>query len=144
MSESNKPGVTFWVIGIIALIWNGWGSFMYIAQAYDMEIASKDLSVEQIAFLDNMPSWYTALFALAVFAGLLGAITLLLKKKLAAPLFVISFTCALINQIYWLFATEASTVFAENQPYVMPMLIIALGLIFIWYSRKMKSEGILS
>ena len=132
------------MIGIVALIWNGWGSFMYIAQAYDMEIASKDLSPEQIAFLDNMPAWYTALFAIAVFAGLIGAISLLMKKKRAVILFVVSFICALINQVYWLFGTEAPTVFAEQQPYAMPALIIVLGLVFIWYSKKMKSEGVLS
>jgi hypothetical protein len=144
MSESKKPGSLFWMIGIVALIWNGWGSFMYIAQAYDMEIASKDLSPEQIAFLDNMPAWYTALFAIAVFAGLIGAISLLMKKKRAVILFVVSFICALINQVYWLFGTEAPTVFAEQQPYAMPALIIVLGLVFIWYSKKMKSEGVLS
>lgn len=144
MSESNKPGVLFWIIGIVALIWNGWGSFMYIAQAYNMEIATKDLSAEQIAFLDGMPAWYTALFALAVFTGLIGALALLRRKKIAASMFIISFVCALINQIYWLFATDAPTVFAEHQPYTMPVIIIVLGLVFIWYSRKMKSEGVLS
>jgi hypothetical protein len=35
MSESrNKPGTGFWVISIIALIWNLMGILNYIVQAY--------------------------------------------------------------------------------------------------------------
>ena len=144
MSNSNKPGITFWIIGLIALIWNGWGCFMYIAQAYDMEMATADLSEEQIAFLDAMPAWYTALFALAVFSGFIGALMLLMKKGMAVKFFVVSFICALINQIYWFFGTDASTVFDDSNLYVMPVLIIVIGIFLIWHSKDQKAKGILS
>jgi hypothetical protein len=144
MSDSNKPGITFWIIVLIALIWNGWGCFMYIAQAYDMEIATAELNEEQITFLDAMPAWYTALFALAVFAGFIGALLLLMKKGLSIKLFAVSFVCALINQIYWLFGTDASTVFEDRNLYVMPVMIIVIGIFLIWYSKDQKAKGILS
>ena len=144
MSNSNKPGITFWIVGLIALIWNGWGCFMYIAQAYDMEMATADLNTEQIAFLDAMPAWYTALFAIAVFTGFIGALMLLMKKGIATKLFLVSFVCATINQVYWLFGTDASTVFADHQPYIMPVLIVIIGIFLIWYSKDQKAKGVLS
>ncbi len=144
MSDSNKPGIAFWIIGLIALVWNGWGCFMYIAQAYDMEMATQDLSAEQIAFLDAMPAWYTALFALAVFAGLIGAIMLLMKKGAAVKLFMVSFICALINQIYWLFGTDAATVFSDQNIYLMPVLIVGIGIFLIWYAKDQKAKGVLA
>jgi high-affinity Fe2+/Pb2+ permease len=144
MSETNKPGIVFWIIGIIALIWNGWGSFLYIAQAYDMEIATKDLSQEQTALLEGMPAWYTALFAIAVFAGVIGAIIFLMRKKMTVTLFIISFIAATINQVYWLFRTNAVEVFSDHQPYLMPVVIVAIGIFLIWYSKNQKAKGILS
>jgi hypothetical protein len=144
MSNSNKPGVLFWIIGIVALLWNAMGSWQYIAQAYEMDYVYQDLSVEQIALLDAMPAWYIALFAIAVFTGLLASIFLLMRKGKAVILFVISFVAALVNQIYWLFGTDAPEVFSEHMPYLMPILIVVLGLIFIWFSKKQKAEGVLS
>jgi len=32
--SSNKPEITFWIIGIIALIWNILGVVAYLMQAY--------------------------------------------------------------------------------------------------------------
>ena len=91
MTESNKPGILFWIVGIVALIWNAMGCLNYIAQAFDLEMASEGLSVEQIAFMETIPAWNTALFAIAVFAGLAAAITFLMRKKIAVNLFIISF-----------------------------------------------------
>ena len=144
MTNTNKPNVVFWIIGVVALIWNGWGSFLYIAQAYDMEIATEGLSQEQIALVEGMPAWYTALFAIAVFAGALGAITFLMRKKMAATLFILSFVTATINQVYWLFGTDATDVFSEKQPYLMPIIVIAIAAFLVWYSKDQKGKGVLS
>jgi hypothetical protein len=144
MTNTNKPNILFWIIGVVALIWNGWGSFLYIAQAYDMEIATEGLSQEQIALVEGMPAWYTALFAIAVFAGALGAITFLMRKKMAATLFILSFVTATINQVYWLFGTDATDVFSEKQPYLMPIIVIAIAAFLVWYSKDQKGKGVLS
>lgn len=147
MSESNKPGIFFWIVGIIALLWMAMGSWSYIAQAFDMAYATEGLSESQIAFMDNMPAWYTALFAIAVFSGLLAALLFLMRKKSSVMLFVVSFLAALVNQIYWLFMSDAPEVFADMgafNVYGMPILVIVLGLFFISYSKKQKVAGVLT
>jgi len=83
MSNTNKPGIAFWIIGVIALIWNGIGVYYYLISAFDTEASTAGLNAEQIALMDGMPAWYTALFAIAVFTGVIGAITLLMRKKVA-------------------------------------------------------------
>ena len=147
MSESNKPGMFFWIVGIIALLWMAMGSWSYIAQAFDMAYATEGLSESQIAFMDGMPAWYTALFAIAVFSGLLAALLFLMRKKSSVMLFVVSFLAALVNQIYWLFMSDAPEVFADMgtfNVYGMPILVIVLGLFFISYSKKQKVAGVLT
>jgi len=144
MSETNKPGFAFWIIGIIALFWNGMGVNTYLQSAFNTEAATAGLNENQITLLDSMPAWYTALFAIAVFSGLIGAITLLMRKQWATILFIVSFIAATINQVYWLFGTDAIEVFSEFQPYLMPLLIVGIGLFLIWYSKDQKKRAVLS
>lgn len=144
MSATNKPGITFWIIGIIALLWNGMGVYNYMQQAFKTEAYMAELSMEQVAFMDDLPAWLTALFAIAVFAGLLGCVRLLTRKKQAVVIFLVSFISATINQLYWAFGTNATEVFSEKMPYLMPILVIAIAAFLVWYSRDQRARGVLS
>jgi len=144
MSETNKPGIIFWIIGIIALIWNGMGIYNYLQQAYKTEAVMAKFNADQLALLESLPAWMTALFAIAVFAGALGSIALLMRKKVAVMLFILSFIAATVQQLYWLFGTSAAEVFNESLPYLMPILIIIVALFLVRYSKNQKSKGILS
>lgn len=143
MSESNKPGTVFWIIGVLALIWNGMGVNAYLQHAFKTEASMAHMNADQVALLESMPAWVTALFAIAVFAGIIGCIVLLLRKKLAAPLLFISFIAATVQQLYWLFGTNMAEVFSESRPYVMPILIIVVAAFLAWYSKNQKAKGIL-
>ena len=144
MTDTNKPNVIFWIIGVVALIWNGMGVNAYLQQAYNTEASTAELNTEQIALIDGLPAWMTALFAIAVFAGIIGAIALLMRKKMAAIILCISFAAATIQQLYWLFGTNATEVFSEMQPYLMPVMIIVFAAFLAWYSHNQKKKGVLS
>jgi hypothetical protein len=144
MSNTNKPGSAFWIIGIIALLWNAMGVYNYLIQAYQTEAYTSSLNEAQLALMDSMPSWNTALFAIAVFSGLIGTILMLMRKKSAVSLFIISFVTATVNQLYWLFGTNAAEVFSESMPYLMPILVIVFCLFLVWYSRSQKANGVLN
>ncbi len=87
---TTKPPVWFWIISILALIWNSMGVNQYLQQAYNTEAFKSMVSTEELEMISQLPTWYTAVFAIAVFAGALGCILLLLRKKLAY--FVLFFT----------------------------------------------------
>ena len=143
MSNSQKPSILFWIVGIVALLWNGMGANSYIQYAYKTEASVAGLNQEQIDLMQSMPAWYTALFAIAVFSGVIASVLFLLKKKIAIKLFILSLAAAAVNQIYWLFGTNAIEVFSDMQPYLWPAIIIALGLVFIWFSILQKDKGVL-
>jgi hypothetical protein len=144
MSNSNKPGVAFWVIGVIALLWNGMGVNSYLQIAFKTEASMADMTSEQIALIDATPAWATALFALAVFSGIIASIMLLMRKKMAVTLFLLSFVTATVQQLYWLFGTNAPEVFADMQPYFMPIAVIIVCIFLVWYSKDQKAKGVLS
>ncbi|NRA91364.1 MAG: hypothetical protein HRU26_01540 [Psychroserpens sp.] len=126
---NSKPPVWFWILAVIALIWNGLGVMAYLVRAFITEEAIAALPEDQQAeFLVEYPAWYTACFALAVFAGVFGSLALLLRKKWAFMLFVISFITATIQQVYIIATVE------EASP-VMPVLVIAVCAFLVWFSK---------
>ena len=144
MTNTNKPNLVFLIIGVITLIWNVLGVVNYLMQAYKTEASLDKFSTDQLALLDSLPAWMTALFAIAVFAGTLGCIALLLRKKIAVILLLVSFLAATVQQLYWIFGTNAPEVFSESLPYTMPILVIVVAAFLVWYSRNINAKGWLS
>lgn len=142
-SDSNKPTTLFWVIGIFALIWNAMGVMAYIGQAYMTDDMLAALPEAERALYENVPAWVTAAFAIAVFAGTLGCILLLLKKKLAKPVFLVSLIAIIVQMTYNLFMSKAAEVYGPGGM-VMPIMVIAIGVFLLLYSKKCIDKGWLS
>jgi len=144
MTESKiKPTTSFWIIGIIALIWNLMGVFAYLQEAYMTVEDLAALPPDQQALFENVPAWVTGAFAFAVFGGALGCILLLLRKKLATFVFIISFIGIIAQMTYNLFMSKALEVYGPGRM-IMPIMVIVIGAFLIWYSKKMESKGILN
>ncbi len=144
MTESkNKPSTSFWIIGIVALIWNLMGVFAYLQEAYMTAEDLAALPIEEQALYENIPAWVTAAFALAVFGGALACILLLLRKKLATFVFIISFVSILAQMTYNLLMSKAMEVYGPGGM-IMPIMVIVIGAYLIWYSKKMDAQGILT
>jgi len=142
-STTNKPTTAFWVIGVIALVWNVMGVMAYLAQAYMTEDVLATLPEAEQALYQNIPAWATAAFAIAVFGGSLGCLLLLMKKKLAKTVFSISLLGILVQMYYNLFQSNAMEVYGPGGM-VMPILVLVIGAFLIWYSQDLTKRGILS
>lgn len=134
--SSIKPPVWFWIISVLGLIWNGMGVDQYLGQAYKTERWQSLMSPEQIELAQNLPAWYTACFALAVFGGTLGCIALLLRKKWAYLLFFLSLIAVIIQMSYITFSLKMSN--------PMTPIIIIVALFLVWYSKKAIAKGWIS
>ncbi|MEM5564778.1 hypothetical protein WNY78_06665 [Psychroserpens sp. AS72] len=133
-SLTNKPPVWFWIIAVIALLWNIMGVMAYIGQAFITDELIAQMPQEQQAeMLYEHPAWYTALFALAVFCGALACIALLIRKKWAYYLFIVSFICATIQQVYLMIEIE-------NVSKIMPIMIIIVCAFLVWFSKHSISK----
>lgn len=140
MTTTVKPPTWFWVVSIIALLWNLMGVFNYLNQAFNQEIILESLDQAQREVFEGTPAWATAAFALAVFTGALGSIGLLLRKKWARPLFMISFVTALAQFVHWLFISNAVEAFGPST-YAMPIIVLVIGLYLISFSKKGILKG---
>ncbi|WP_299520302.1 hypothetical protein [Winogradskyella sp.] len=139
----NKPPIWFWIVSFIALIWNSMGIHGYLSQAYKTSAYTDAYTTEQIDVMNSLPGWYTALFAIAVFSGVLGSLLLLLRKKFAKFLLILSFLAATIQMVYFLFVADLKGVdFSDNK--IMAYIIIVFAAFLVWFSRKAHSKGWIS
>jgi hypothetical protein len=136
----NKPPIWFWIVSVLALIWNGLGVMAYLGRAFMTEEMVAALPAEQQAeFLAEYPAWYTAAFALAVFCGALGCIALLIRKKWAHPLFVISALGAIVQHAYLFMNVEM-----DGAAMAMPVMVIIVCLFLIWLAKNAITKNWIS
>ena len=135
-NSTNKPPIWIWIVSVIALIWNGLGVMAYLTRAFMTDEMIAELPAEaQAEFLVEYPAWYTAAFALAVFCGALGCLALIIKKKWAYPLLVISALGAIVQHIYLFMNVDM-----DGAAMVMPILVIGVCIFLIWFAKNAISK----
>ncbi|PKP12551.1 MAG: hypothetical protein CVU08_09980 [Bacteroidetes bacterium HGW-Bacteroidetes-3] len=140
--SSNKPTTAFWIISVLALLWNIMGVVAYLGQAYMTEEVLKSLPLTEQEYYNNVPAWVTAAFAIAVFAGVFGCVGLLMKKKWATILFIISLISVIAQFTYNFLIQSDMEVSTIHMIWSFVVIIIAILLIFL--SRKSAKEGWIS
>lgn len=138
---TNKPPIWFWITSVIALLWNAMGAYMYLIQAYNTESFQAMYTSEQLEMVNNAPSWATAAFAVAVFGGVLGSIGLLLRKKWAKSVFLLSLLGIIAHQIiYNLFMSGAIEEYGTAAIF-FPVLTFIIGGILLLFTNKSITKG---
>lgn len=107
------------------------------------EAALAALPEAQRQLIENTPAWAYFLYAVAVFAGTLGSVLLILKKASAVPVFLVSLLAIIMQMSHWIFLTPMLDVYGPTGIY-MPVTVVAIGAILLWYSNRCKSAGILA
>ena len=140
MSESRVPLPRYyWLIAIVALLWNLLGVFAYVSQVTLTEEAIHSMPLERQALYADVPIWATSAYAIAVTAGTIGCLLLLLRNAWAVPVFLVSLAGVLV-QIYHAFVMAGACDVLGPSSIVMPTLIIGIGLALILFSRIAKEK----
>ncbi len=142
---NNKPSTAYWIISAVLLAWNLIGLMFYYQQStLTPEImADAGLTAQQIAHITNTPAWGHSGYAIAVNAGVLGAILLLLRKAWAIPLFALSLIGALVQDLDAMVLRDGIEAWGTTG-LILPAIVILVCLYEIWYSRQAKARGWLS
>lgn len=132
----------FVAIGIALLLWNLMGVAAFIMQynADLAELARTDPTTAQ-AFA-AMPGWLWAVYAVAVVAGTLGAVALLMKKAVAATLFLVSLIGVIVQFGYTFLGTDLLAIKGAASA-AFPALIIVIALIQLVHARGLVARGVL-
>ena len=133
-----------WVVGVVAVLFNAIGAFDYVMSmtqgaAY---LAKAGMTPAQIAHYMEMPAWMVAVWATGVWGAMLGSVLILLRNKLAFPVFAVSLAAFLVSLVYTYVLTNGGEVMGGSMV-IASVTITALLLFFIWYSRLMTKRGVL-
>ena len=130
----------FKVVAVLALLWNLLGCFEYFS---DLRLSPEDLAKlpeAQQALYAARPGWAVAATAAAVFGGALGSIGLLLRKKWAFPVFVLSLIGILV-QDFGLFVLADGASLAGTVAVVMQAIVLTIGIGLVLLSRNGIARG---
>ena len=134
--ETTKVPVWYWIVTILALLWNAMGVVAYIGQANMSDEVLAQMSETDQQMYANLPVWYTAAFAIAVFAGTLGCLALVLRKKWAYVILLISLIAAIAQMSYLTFVLEMAN--------AMTPLIIIVGMALVYLAKHGIRKGWIS
>lgn len=135
MENTYKIPVWFWLVAVMALLWNLMGIFAFFMQVMIGPEQIQAMTEAEQALYAAYPSWMNIVFAVAVFGSSLGCIGLLIKKKWSKPVFLVSLI-AIINQMYYnLFVLETTAVYGPGSA-VMPIMIIVVAAYLLWLSNR--------
>jgi hypothetical protein len=140
---NGKPSTNFWIIGGAALVWNLIGLVFYIGQVSITPEALAALTEAQQEFFLATPTWATAAFAIAVNAGVLGSLFLLLRKTWAVPMLVISLAAIVVQDVDAFALRDAFGIVGVSSV-IIPSMVFVIGIALLFYARATKERGWLS
>jgi len=132
-----------WVVGVLAVLWNAMGAFDYMMTETRNEGYMSKFTPEQLEFFYGFPAWVVAFWAIAVWGGVLGAVLLLLKKKLAAEVFLVSFLAMVVTTIHNFVLSNGLEAMGDPFAVFFSAMIFVVALLLYLYAKAMKSRGVL-
>jgi len=135
-----SPPIWFWVISIIALLWSLMDMSAFFMRVLITDEALLTMSENKRLHFQSIPIWVDTVFAFEVFGGTLGCIGLLLRKKWALPLFIVSLLGVLSQTTYVYFLSNSIATLGVPA-IVMPLVAILIGAGLIILTKSSISKG---
>lgn len=132
-----RPPAWFRPVAVLALLWNLYGVFMYLVQVGLMGAGEPPAEPTPA---DATPLWVTAAFSIAVFAGALGALGLLLLKRWAGPLLILSLLAVLAWDV-WVFLISDAAAETEGAPALVPIVVTVIAILLVWMASVGSKRG---
>jgi hypothetical protein len=138
--ENSKPPKSFYWTAGVALAWNLLGMSAYVAQVTMTPDAMNALPEAERMLYENVPSWATSAFAIAVTAGTLGCLLLLMRKVLAMPVFIASLLGVLAQNFNFFVLMDAMAVLGAVAA-IFSAAVTIIGAYLIWFTDNSKKNG---
>ena len=142
-NTSSKAAIWFKVVVILLFIWNLMGIWSFYMHVFISEEALAALPENERALYGQYPLWTEIAFAIAVIGGTLGTLGLLLLRKWAKPILILSLIAIVIQMTHSLFLTDSIEVYGA-MTYLMPVLVILIAIFLVWLAKLADKKEWLS
>ena len=143
---SARTPAHLWIVGILSLLWNCFGAYDYtMSKMRNLEYLSSmggDPNA-MLAYMDGMQFYAKVGWALGVWAALLGSLLLLMRSRYAVHAFALSFIGRILSFAGQYVGPPMPPEMTAGAMKYMPLLIMALGLLQLWYAWRAGKGGVL-
>ena len=139
MDEHYAPRpVASWYMpaAIASLLFMALGCMMYLMHVL---ADPAQMPADQRAAYEALPAWVNGAFAVSVWVGVAGALLLVLRRKLAEPLLLVSLAAVLV----WLAGMMLTTQVRENMSandLLVAIVVVALTWTIFWFARHSRQR----
>ncbi|HKX92350.1 MAG TPA: hypothetical protein VJM15_08000 [Sphingomicrobium sp.] len=140
---SARAPVHLWIVGILALLWNGFGCYQYLMTTLRDPAFMAQIPADQVTYMESLPAWVTGCWAIGVWGGLAGAILLLMRNRYAVWAFAVSLIGAVAGLGYQMFMTSRPASMTEGAMGLIPWAIILFAAFLWWYASSAQKKGAL-
>lgn len=135
-----------WVVGGLSLLWNAFGGYDFIMTTTQGEAywRAAGHSPEMIDYFHGMPIWLYVPWTLGVWGGVIGSILILLRNRLATPIFGLSLLGVVVTSVYQKLINPMPPLPPEMA--VMGYIawaILVIAAFLLWYAWTMSKKGVL-
>ncbi|HEV2044889.1 MAG TPA: hypothetical protein VGR05_09445, partial [Sphingomicrobium sp.] len=125
----------FTLAALAAVAWEIVGCAMYLMQ---VRVDPAALPLDQRALWDAAPGWMVAAYAVAVWVGLVGAVLLVMRRRIAEKLLLVSLVAVLVQFSALLLVPELRNLTTSDALFLPFVIIVACYLIwhFAFTSRR--------
>ncbi len=138
-----------WVVGALALLFTAFGGYDYtMSQMGDREyiaaaVGGMGIDVDAaVEYFSTFPLWMDFVWAIGVWGGVLGAVLLLLRNRLAFPVWAVSLAALVVSNIYG-FIEPIPGITDPTPTYAAIAIVFVVMLALTLYARAMAARGVL-
>jgi len=142
------PPVSFWLISSALLLWGLGGASIYVAyfvetpQEFALTAETAENSQAYADYISNIPVWAIAVGIIAAVTRLFGAISLLLRRTWALPLYSISVVFFLVALYRAFVLANVANVMSASH-IAVELVFLTLSVFSVWFARDQKIKGLL-
>jgi hypothetical protein len=148
-AQARTTPVHLRIVGILALLWNGFGCYDYLMTRmrnleYFRSMAPDVDPNAMLAWVDAFPIYAQFGWGLGVWMGLAGSILLLMRHRWAVPALALSLAGALLGLGYQIFlAPPPPPPMDSGAMAMMPWVIIIVAALLYYYAHRQHRAGVL-
>ena len=127
----------YWVAAGISVLFMALGCWMYLS------VVTADpatLPLDQRNLMEAEPTWMVAAFAVAVWSGLVGAVLLLMRKKVAVPVLLVSLVATIVNFLPYAVVRQVRDLTTTNDIAIAVAVVLITGTIYS-FARHSRQRG---
>jgi hypothetical protein len=133
-----------WIVGVLALLWSSVGAYDYLMTQTENAAYMAKFTPEMLAFYYGFPTWVIATWAIAVWGGVAGSVLLLMRRRLAAPVYLASLLAMVVTTFHNYVLSDGFEHMGDPFSLIFTAVIFVVAVLLYGYASNMVRRGVLT